>query len=190
MDQGPPPSLTLPRMTRDAYRAWSADQPRRYELLDGVPIRMNAERLGHSRVKRNVLFAFHASIRDLGLPCEAIGDGFTVEIGEDTDFEPDAMVNCGERMASSALAAANPVIVVEVLSRSTRSIDVRTKFGKYFQVPSIRHYLVVEVDRRRVVHHRRDGAQIASDRIESGAVVCDPPGLSITLDDIYEGVTG
>ena len=40
-------------------------------------------------------------------------DGITVEIDQDTDFEPDAVVNRGARLSPDAIAATNPVIVVE-----------------------------------------------------------------------------
>jgi hypothetical protein len=33
-----------------------------------------------------------------GVPCKALPDGATVETG-DSDYEPDALVNCGEPMA-------------------------------------------------------------------------------------------
>ena len=188
MDQGPLPAQALPRMDRDTYRAWVAGQHRRYELLDGVPVAMNAERRSHAAVKGNVFVALRQAVRDRKLPCEVIGDGFTVEIGPDTDFEPDAQVNCGEKIDNNALAATNPVIVVEVLSPSTRSIDTGRKLSRYFQVASIQHYLVIECERRSVVHHRRDGARIATEIVTSGAVTCDPPGLSVSLDQIYEDV--
>jgi Uma2 family endonuclease len=50
-----------------------------------------------------------------GVACQAIPDGATVETG-DSDYEPDALVNGGEPMADDAIAAPNPVIIVEVLS--------------------------------------------------------------------------
>ena len=49
----------------------------------------------------------------------------TVEV--DTDYEPDAVVNCGPPIPDDAVAATNPVIVVEVLSPGTRGIDTGAK---------------------------------------------------------------
>ena len=56
-----------------------------------------------------------------GLDCEALGDGVTIEVDDDTDYEPDAVVNYGPELPPDATAASNPVIVVEVLSPSTQS---------------------------------------------------------------------
>ncbi len=42
------------------------------------------------------------------------------------------------------MTAPNPVVVVEVLSPSTRGIDTTVKLAGYFLVPSLKHYLIVE----------------------------------------------
>jgi Uma2 family endonuclease len=112
-------------------------------------------------------------------------DGVTVEIDDDTDYEPDAVVNCGPPAPGDAVAATNPVVVVEVLSPSTEHIDLAEKLADYFRVPSIQHYLIVRALRREVIHHRRAGAEIISRVINIGEIVLDPPGITIELADIY-----
>ena len=76
-----------------------------------------------------------------------------VEIDEDTDYEPDALVNCGPPAPDDAVVATQPVIVVEVLSPSTQSVDVTEKLADYFRVPAIQHYLVFRPRRREVIWH-------------------------------------
>lgn len=175
------------RLSREEFHAWTAAQPRgRYERLDGEVIQMAAERAVHLRVKARVWQALDRAIRVAGLPCEAFPDGATVEIEGDTDFEPDATVNCGERMADDAIATPNPVVVVEVSSPSTRSIDTGTKLIGYFRVPSIQHYLIVRANRRSAIHHqRRSDGGIETRLIAGGEVRFDPPGLMVLLDDFY-----
>ena len=57
-------------------------------------------------------------------------------------------VNCGPRLSPDAITAADPVIVVEVLSPNTELIDTSDKLVDYFRVPSIMHYLIVRARRR------------------------------------------
>jgi Uma2 family endonuclease len=95
------------------------------------------------------------------------------------------MVNCGPRLPDDAVAATNPVIVVEVLSPSTEHIDLADKLADYFRVPSIQHYLIVRALRREVIHHRRVGEEIISRVINIGDIVLDPPGFSIEVAEIY-----
>jgi Uma2 family endonuclease len=79
----------------------------------------------------------------------------TVEVNADTDYEPDAVVNCGRPIPDDAVAAPDPMIVVEVLSSGTRGVDIGVRLDGYFRVPSIAHYLIVLTVRRGVIHHRR-----------------------------------
>jgi Uma2 family endonuclease len=84
---------------------------------------------------------------------------------------------------------ANPVVVVEVLSPTTQSVDVSEKLADYFRVPSIQHYIIVRARRREVIHHRRSGAEIVSRVINLGSITLDPPGIAIDLADIYPAAT-
>jgi Uma2 family endonuclease len=108
-----------------------------------------------------------------------------VEVDAQTDYEPDALVNCGPPLPLDAVAATNPVVVVEVLSPSTQSIDAGDKLADYFRLPSVRHYLLVRTRRREVVHHERLGDRIETRIVNTGTIALDPPGLVVAMDDFY-----
>jgi Uma2 family endonuclease len=108
-----------------------------------------------------------------------------VEIDADTDYEPDALVNCGAPLDPDSLAATNPVVVVEVLSPSTQAVDAGDKLADYFRVPSIRHVLLVRTRRREVVHHARLGDRIEMRTLAEGALTLDPPGLTVQVAEFY-----
>jgi Uma2 family endonuclease len=173
------------RLTRQQFHAWAEPQSARFERVAGEPVARSPERIGHVRIKQRVLAALDHGIRRADLDCEALGDGVTVEIDDDTDYEPDAVVNCGPRLPDDATAAANPVIVVEVLSPSTQSIDTSDKLADYFRVPSIQHYLVVRMRRREIIHHRRSGDTILSRVVTAGTIALEPPGIDIDLAQVY-----
>jgi Uma2 family endonuclease len=176
-------------ISRADFRAWAEQQPRgRFERVDGRVVKMTPERSVHLRLKSAVWRALDDAVRAAGIEAEAFPDGMTVEVGEDTDYEPDALVNAGPPIGPDVVAAPNPVIVVEVLSPGTRATDTGEKFLGYFRVPSIQHYLVVSARRREVAHHRRAGEAIITTLLTEGVVALDPPGISITLDAIYRNV--
>ncbi|HEY0202899.1 MAG TPA: Uma2 family endonuclease [Acetobacteraceae bacterium] len=156
------------RMSRAEFRRWADAQPRgRYARVDGVVVRMAAERAAHMRVKMRVWRTFDRALPAAGLPCEAMGDGMTVEVDDDTDYEADALINGGPRLADDEIAAPNPVVVVEV--------------------PSLRHYLVVRADRRAVVQHQRRGdGGIETRVLAAGSITLDPPGIGFALEEFYE----
>jgi Uma2 family endonuclease len=173
-------------MTVDEYLSWAEGQPGRYELLDGAVVAMSPEGAGHAEKKAAVHSALLAGIRGRGLACCALPDGMIVRIDDVTAYEPDALVYCGTKLPPSAVEVPNPVIVVEVLSPSTRHIDLSAKLADYFRVPSIAHYLIVDPDRPRIIHHARAAGGVILTRIVTdGSIKLDPPGLEFATADIY-----
>ena len=86
------------RMSRDDYLAWAEQQPAgRFERIGGVVVAMAPERVGHNICK----FAAHRALRDAvrqsGLPCQVLGDRVVVSV-DDSDFEPDLVLHCAERL--------------------------------------------------------------------------------------------
>jgi Uma2 family endonuclease len=179
-------TATKTRMNVDEYLAWAQEHPGRYELSDGEVVAMSPEGAGHAAVKYAVQTALLAGIRVRGLLCHMLPDGMTVRIDETTAYDPDALVYCGAKLAASDLEVPAPIIVVEVLSPSTRRIDASAKLAGYFRVPSVAHYLVVDPNKPLVLHHARgSGDMILIHIVTQGAIELDPPGLAVALADIY-----
>jgi Uma2 family endonuclease len=116
--------------------------------------------------------------------CQVLPDGVTVETGE-RDYQPDALVNCGAPLDGNAIAAPNPVIIVEMLSPGTASTDTGGKLVDYFRLASVAHYLIVHPARRVITYHRRTDRGIDTQIVTAGEIVLDPPGITITVEDIY-----
>jgi Uma2 family endonuclease len=174
------------RVSREAFRRWRETQPKgRFERVDGRIVAMAPERGAHLRVKGAVYRALVRAVAASGVDCQALPDGATVETG-DSDYEPDAVVNCGEPMADDAVAVPNPVVIVEVLSPGTASTDTGGKLADYFRLASVAHYLIVHPTRRTVIHHRRTDDAIDTRIIFGGPIAMDPPGLIITVEEIYD----
>jgi Uma2 family endonuclease len=175
-------------MSRNAYRRWAEAQPRgRFERIDGQVVAVAPERASHADRKALAWLALRRAVAEANLPCHVYPDGMTIEAGEDGDYEPDAVVHCGGKLPGDAVVVPAPLIVVEVLSPSTRANDLTRKLVGYFQVPSIRHYLIFDADRPRVIHYRRrNGSQEFDTRIlTAGEIRFDPPGMVITVEDVY-----
>jgi Uma2 family endonuclease len=105
----------------------------------------------------------------------AIPDSDGVRISARTMYIPDALVDCGPRLPPDTLEILNPVIVVEVLSPTTAAYDQNDKIAGYFSLPSVMHYLVLNPDTRRGVHHKRGPGELIETRLSrEGALRLDP----------------
>jgi Uma2 family endonuclease len=169
-------------MTVDEFLAWAEGREGRYELYHGQVYAMAPERTKHAETKFAVQTALAKGIRDAGLPCFMLPDGMTVRVSDDTAHEPDALVYCGPKLPGDAIEVPAPVIVVEVLSPSTRRIDGSAKLKGYFSLPSLHHYLIVDPDGPPVIHHQRQADGVILTRLVSeGALRLDPPWIEIDV---------
>ncbi len=108
-----------------------------------------------------------------------------MRVGKDTAHEPDALVRCGPKLPADAVEVPDPVIVVEVLSPSTRRIGATRKLAGYFSLPSVHHYLIVDPERLPVIHHQQqDGGTILTRLLSEGTVRFDPPGFEIAIGQL------
>lgn len=172
-------------MTSDEFLVWALDQADRYELVDGYPVKMQAERVRHTGVKGRVFRALGAAIERAGLPCEAWTDGAAVQIDETRTRQPDAVVTCGVEQHDDALALEGAVIVVEVLSPTNQNIDKVEKLADYGSVSGLAHYLIVHPIQRYVIHYRLGSEPVETRIHRSGDLVLDPPGLVIDVDELF-----
>lgn len=172
--------------TADAFLAWAGAQPEgRFELIRGQVVAMAPERLAHIRAKVRARDALERAVATAVLSCEAIGDGLGIRVDEASVYIPDAVVRCGPELPGNTSVIDDAVLVVEVLSPSTRTIDTYAKLAGYFRLPSLRHYLIVDTDARFVIHHRRGPAGgIATRILPEGPIDLDPPGLAVTVADL------
>jgi Uma2 family endonuclease len=73
-----------------------------------------------------------------------------------------------------------------VLSPGNAVTDLRDKLQGYFRVASIAHYLIVDPDKRIVIHHARGTGDAVSTRIVSdGALRLVPPGIEIGVGELF-----
>lgn len=165
-------------MDVDAFLVWADGRQGRWELRDGRPVMMAPQRAAHALAKFAAQKALEAGIVRSGPPCRVFPDGMTVRISARTAFEPDALVVCPPPADLNTMEIPNPVLVVEVLSPSTAADDHGVKLDGYFSIRSVEHYLIVDPDRRVMIHHKRarEGA-IETRILRDGAVRFDPPGF-------------
>ncbi len=187
-------STALKLMSTDEFLLWAEGKEGRWELHDGVPVPLHAgspalmatERAAHVRVKFRAATALQEALKGAHLPCEVFSDGLAVTIDVGTTFEPDASVVCGQRVPADALSIDNPIVVVEVLSPSTAAIDHGRKLSGYFSLPSVEHYLILDPERRVVIHHKRgQGDAIETRVLSEGSAKLDPPGFAVAVEALF-----
>src|SRR5256886_7893104 len=138
--------------TLDDYLSLQRRIEDRLEYFNGEIYVMAGGSAGHNRISRNVLRLFNAALA--GSSCEAFGSDMRVNTPSGLYTYPDASIVCGPKVSNAVETINNPIVIVEVLSDSTRNYDRGEKFDLYSSIPALRHYLLIEQNFRHVEHRR------------------------------------
>ena len=175
-------------MTREEFFDWAQRQDQRYEFDGFQPVAMTGGNLGHSQVMRNVNRQLANRLEGGG--CESLGpEAGVATIGKTVRY-PDAVVTCTKFNPRDHLAP-NPMVVFEVANPTSGRTDRVIKLREYQAVPSIRRYVVVELDAAAVTVLSRDHEDEpcrAAGLAEDDTLQLPEIGMEIPVAAIYEGV--
>ena len=173
-------------MDMDGFLAWSEGQDAHFELHEGAVVAIAPERYLHLEAKLAVVNALQSAIRATGAPCRALPDGATIRASNTSAFVPDALFDYGPRPEPGALEIPNPITVFDVLSPSKMRVDFGVKLETYFALPSVVHFLIVDPDRRRVIHHEQGVSDALETRnLDEGMLKPDLPGLKVPVESLF-----
>lgn len=144
--------------TPEEYLAMEEVAEYKSEYSHGEIFAMSGGTPDHNKISANLVAEFVQLLRNK--PCDVFGSDQRVFINKSEMFTyPDVMVVCGKYQFAPKRkdTIANPILLVEVLSPSTREYDRGAKFNFYKQIPSLQEYLMVESESVRVERYQRAG---------------------------------
>lgn len=144
----------------------------------------------HNLIASNTLATLWNQLK--GKPCQAFNSDTKVRIdrGSSTWFYyPDGVVVCEGNSPDDSYQQ-KPVLVVEVLSRSTRAIDLDEKLSNYLTVPSLQYYLLLEQARPRAILMRRTPAGFLRETSDgvSSQIPLEAIDCQLRLSELYDRV--
>ncbi|NEO38644.1 MAG: Uma2 family endonuclease [Moorea sp. SIOASIH] len=106
---------------------------------------------------------------------------------------PDIMVIQGKPIytGKGKTTVMNPLLIVEVLSKSTRNYDQGEKFLYYRSIPQFKEYILIDQARYHVIQHTKTSAGqwlLTEQTAKNGILELSTIDFKITFSDIYEGV--
>lgn len=175
------------RVSADDFLRWVVTQSERFELVDGRIVRMMAgTRQNHAVVASNILVALAPQAKRGG--CRTTASDVAVRTSLGGIRYPDVVVDCGPP-DPAALAAVRPVLVVEVSSPGTTTIDATDKLDEYRAHADIRVIALVEPDIVSLKLYRRDPeGEWRVERYDDLSDIIELPeiGASLSLVDLYD----
>lgn len=163
----------------------------KWELIDGAIWKMmTGGTLAHNEIVVNLTLLIGNQIKAKGLPCRVYAENARlVSEKDDLSVYPDVAVRCGPR-AVDQKEIKDPLLLVEVLSRSTGEKDRYDKADAYFRIKSVMHYLLASQDRMDVTVLARGETDWIRTRFYAAddVINIDTLGLKLKLAEIYDGV--
>ncbi len=146
------------QFTPAEYLAMEQAADYKSEYYDGEIFAMSGGTADHSVIQGNWIAALHQQLS--AKPCRVFTSDMRLLVARSGLYTyPDAMVVCGkiEFVERRKDTLTNPLLIVEVLSESTRTYDRGVKFNFYKQIPSLQEYVLVESEQAHVEVYRRVG---------------------------------
>jgi|UPI0004AFEF57 Uma2 family endonuclease len=178
--------------TPEEYLTLEEKATEKHEYRDGEIVLMPGGTTNHNQIALNFCRKFPLTIKEqdyyiyindvrLWIPQYCV---FTY---------PDVMVIKGKPIyeGSSKTNVTNPLIIVEVLSQSTRDYDRTDKFEFYRSIPEFKEYILIDQDRFYVTQYFKqgDGKWIFNDYKGAESVLkLASDEFEISFQDLYERV--
>lgn len=156
----------------------------KHELVSGEAFAMVEESSAHNLISLNIAGELHRHLK--GKPCRPYINDMKVRIAKNY-YYPDVLVDCSE-VSNDAYFVETPILIIEVLSASTRSYDKTYKLQQYKDIPTLQEYVMIEQETQLVeVLSRLDSWQphyyAAGEK-----VILQSVGLKLSVADVYDGI--
>ncbi|AFZ44270.1 protein of unknown function DUF820 [Halothece sp. PCC 7418] len=184
--------LTQNVYTPQEYLEWESDAQIRHEFINGEIIPMAGGTTRHNLITGNIYITLRLGLKGKNAPVYMENVRLWIPASEVFTY-PDLMILDGDPIyyENTQTTVTNPVVIIEVLSESTRDYDQGRKFGFYRSLEMLQDYVLVDQKKCLVMLYQRGNEkqwnlQILEELTEE--IPLESLGTKITLADIYEGI--
>ncbi|MGF1518469.1 MAG: Uma2 family endonuclease [Nodosilinea sp.] len=162
----------------------------RHEYRRGLVYAMAGGTDNHDRIALNLLTLINLHLGDSD--CRFHSGNVKVNYQEEFYYYPDAFVTCDPRDREDRYVKRHPKFIAEVLSPSTQSFDVGTKFEDYCKLSSLEEYVLVFQDTQQVECRRRTADNTWETVVyrAGDSVALKSLGFEFDIAELYRGLDG
>lgn len=182
------------KYTFEEFLVMEPELPYKAEFHNGQIIAMAGGTSNHSIIGSNMNRHLGNALDDTN--CVVYNSDMKIAIEEfDSYVYSDVMVVCGDRdfVDANQTIIRNPILIIEVLSKSTKSYDKYEKFSKYRSLPSFREYVLIHADKYKVetfFKHDKTLWNISTIYDKNGAFTLNSINVTLKMQDIYKKTLG
>jgi Uma2 family endonuclease len=186
-------ALKKPKFYTSAeYLEFERQSEIRHELIDGEIFEMAGANKRHNRISVNAVRLLDNQL--LERDCNVYGSDMRVKITSTEKYTyPDVVAVCGEEFFEDSTedTLLNPMLIIEILSKSTEAYDRGAKFEYYQTIESFQEYVLISQEPFRVEQYVRKDKNVwtyfefrqATDILKLNSINCE-----LVLQDIYHKI--
>ena len=156
----------------------------KHEFVNGQAVAMAVASPNHCKITNNISRLLGNHLEDS--PCYPCSSDMRLKTSTGNHRYPDVLVICDDDFKDNATET--PIIIVEVISHSTRKTDEREKFLEYINIESLQEYILIEQDIANVIVFRRTNDWRPDHYYLGETVHLNSIDLSLSVADIYRRV--
>lgn len=185
------PSIPSGSVTAEEYLEQERAAATKSEYFNGLVIAMSGASFAHNYIASNLMGLLIPLLKGSG--CRVLGSDMRVYAEALNSYTyPDLTVLCGEpRLQDGKMdTLLNPYVLIEILSPSTRHIDLGPKMRAYQKIASLQEMIFVD-QIAPIVHRSRKHETDWNIEVFvgiGGVAELLPENIEIPMKDIYDGV--
>ncbi len=159
----------------------------KYEYIDGEVYAMAGASEKHNLISGNFFYEISSKLRKNNSSCKTFTSDMKVKATSSNNnyFYPDTMVVCNDNSHDTDYTKNSPLIIVEVLSKSTRKIDTTIKMINYLNIPSLEEYVIIEQSICEVQVFRKSDNWKSTFYFLGDKISFESIDVTISVEDIY-----
>ena len=142
--------------TYEDYAKLQLPEGVRVEVIDGYLYTMDAPNVSHQKLVTEIITSFSNYIKKNKGKCRVLTSPIDVRLefdqGDTTVVQPDIIVFCDREKETEKSIIGAPDFVLEIMSHSSRRMDMYVKMTKYKE-NGVREYWIVDYENDKIIKH-------------------------------------
>jgi Uma2 family endonuclease len=193
----PAKNLIIPQpksYTLGEYLVREERSKEKHEFYNGKIIKMPNAKYNHNLIAMNIAFAMSHAFLKNEKNYIVLGEGQKIFIEtENIAVYPDALVIFEKPVfyENRQDLLLNPLLVVEVLSRSTSYYDRTAKFELYQMIPSFKEYVLVNPKKIAIETRHQEALNLwrtTPYTVDNQSIMLKSLGIELSMNEIYKNV--
>ena len=180
------------KMSIEEYLKKENAADEKHEYYKGEIFAMSGAKVPHNTIATNFLGILFDKLK--GKKCKPYNSDQRIHIPSNTLFTyPDISIICGEiiTLNNDDYNVLNPIVIIEVLSKSTKNYDRGEKFKLYRDIATLKEYILADSESIHIEVFRLNEYghwELEEYNSLSDAVIIKAIDETIVLSEIYDGV--